>query len=87
MSFAPGSSVAAAATSAGLYLSRGGSRWVRAQSGITPSLVTDVTFAPGRIVVSTFGEGVLAAPFHPAALAAALAPRARATVPGRSRRR
>ncbi|MGC8499542.1 MAG: WD40/YVTN/BNR-like repeat-containing protein [Acidimicrobiales bacterium] len=73
VAFAPGSSVAAAATSAGLYLSSNGSPWVRAQSGITPSLVTGVTWAPGRIVVSTFGEGVLAAPWRPSQLAAALA--------------
>ncbi len=76
VAFAPGSRVAAAATSAGLYLSRGGTRWVRAQAGITPSLVTGVTWTPGRIVVSTFGEGVLAAPWRPAMLAGALAARA-----------
>jgi photosystem II stability/assembly factor-like uncharacterized protein len=63
ISYDPGSSLAVAATSNGLYaLSSRSVGWISIRANATPFMFTGIAWSNGDIYVSTMGEGVLRAP-------------------------
>jgi hypothetical protein len=63
VSYAPGSDLAVAATSNGLYALRSGtSKWATIRANAAPFMFTGIAWSNGDVYVSTMGEGVLEAP-------------------------
>ncbi|MCL5874362.1 MAG: hypothetical protein M1161_03360 [Candidatus Thermoplasmatota archaeon] len=59
ITFEPNSSIAAAATSYGIYISYAGGAWIKTANNLSTQLFTGVEWKSGYAYSSTFGEGIV----------------------------